>query len=92
VQRKRAVALRYDQARESAPRVVAKGAGAVAEAIVRAAAAADVSIVRNPELTEALLALELDSVIPEELYAVVAEVLAFVYRAKRHETADGPNR
>ncbi|MCF8564736.1 EscU/YscU/HrcU family type III secretion system export apparatus switch protein [Alicyclobacillus tolerans] len=79
---KKAVALRYEQQYDKAPRVVAKGAGAVAEAILKKASESHVSIHEDRDLVDALMNLELDSVIPNELYAVVAEVLAFVYRAK----------
>ncbi|MCL6626680.1 MAG: EscU/YscU/HrcU family type III secretion system export apparatus switch protein [Alicyclobacillus shizuokensis] len=89
--RKKAVALRYDQARERAPRVVAKGSGEVAEAIVRAAEQADVAVVQHPQVVDALLSLEVEAVIPEELYEAVAEVLAFVYR-HRHQAVDRADR
>jgi flagellar biosynthesis protein len=81
VKPKRAVALKYEKQSDLAPRVVAKGAGDVAEAILRRAQESHVEIYEDEALTTALMALELDSVIPEELYAVVAEVLAFVYKA-----------
>lgn len=77
---KRAVALRYERERDTAPRVVAKGAGEVAEAILRAAEQGKVTVHENEELVTALYQLETDRVIPEELYVVVAEVLAYVYR------------
>ncbi|GGI94909.1 hypothetical protein GCM10010885_00540 [Alicyclobacillus cellulosilyticus] len=87
---RRAVALRYEQSRDAAPRVTAKGAGAVAEAILRAARAADVPIHEDPALVDALMALEVDSVIPPELYPVVAEVLAVVYRAREQDGHRAP--
>lgn len=80
---KRAVALSYEKQSELAPRVVAKGAGEVAEAIIRRAREGGVTVYKDETLTTALMALELDAVIPEELYAVVAEVLAFVYKSGR---------
>lgn len=80
---KRAVALRYEHQRDAAPRVVAKGAGEVAEAIIRMADDASVKVLEDKSLVDSLIHLELDSVIPEELYTVVAEVLAIVYKDKR---------
>lgn len=80
---KRAVALRYEKQNDAAPRVVAKGSGAVADAIIRLAGQSDVTIHRDPALAESLMALELDSVIPEDLYTAVAEVLAYVYQRKQ---------
>ncbi|WP_067617274.1 EscU/YscU/HrcU family type III secretion system export apparatus switch protein [Alicyclobacillus acidiphilus] len=77
---KRAVALRYEQQREDAPRIVAKGAGEVAEAIIRTATSSAVPVMENKPLVDALVSLEVDSVIPPELYQAVAEVLAYVYR------------
>ena len=80
---KKAVALQYERQNDLAPRVVAKGAGAVAEAIIRMAHAANVSVYENQELADALMKLEVDHVIPREWYAAVAEVLSFVYRVNR---------
>ncbi|TBW33022.1 type III secretion protein [Siculibacillus lacustris] len=76
---KLAVALRWEA--PGAPVVVAKGRGAVAEAILATAAAADVMVEENPLLATALAAVELDTPIPEALYKAVAEVIAFVLRA-----------
>lgn len=80
---KKAVALKYEQQSDVAPRVVAKGAGEVAQAMIRLAREGNVQVLEDEVLTSALMALELDAVIPEELYAVVAEVLAFVYKANK---------
>ncbi|GEO24772.1 hypothetical protein AAC03nite_05570 [Alicyclobacillus acidoterrestris] len=77
---RRAVALRYERHREEAPRIVAKGAGEVAEAIIQSASAHDVPVMENRPLVDALIHLEVDSVIPAELYQAVAEVLAYVYQ------------
>lgn len=83
MQNRRAVALRYRSQHDAAPRVTAKGAGVVAEAIVRRAEESGVPVQQDAGLTEALMHLDIDSVIPEELYRVVAEVLAYVYRARQ---------
>jgi flagellar biosynthetic protein FlhB len=75
-----AVALRYDGTR-TAPEVVAKGQELVAAQIRRIAEENDVPIVSDPPLARALHgSTEVGQVIPEELYAAVARVLAFVYR------------
>ncbi|WP_407051410.1 EscU/YscU/HrcU family type III secretion system export apparatus switch protein [Methyloraptor flagellatus] len=76
-----AVALRYEA--PAAPRVVAKGRGAIADAILDKAAASGVVIEQNPLLATALSSVDLDAEIPEELYRAVAEVIAFVLRAAR---------
>jgi flagellar biosynthetic protein FlhB len=75
-----AVALRYDGTR-TAPVVVAKGKDLVALQIRRIAEEHDVPIVPDPPLARALHgSTEVGQMIPEEMYAAVARVLAFVYR------------
>jgi flagellar biosynthetic protein FlhB len=75
-----AVALRYDGSR-TAPEVVAKGKDLIAAQIRRIAAENEVPLVADPPLARALhSSTEIGQVIPEELYAAVAKVLAFVYR------------
>jgi len=73
-----AVALRYE-ANAMAPRIVAKGEGFTAEAIVARAKAAGVPINEAPELVQLLMKLDLNLVIPPQLYAVVAQVLVWAY-------------
>jgi flagellar biosynthesis protein len=88
--RQRAVALRYDQQRDAAPRVVAKGDRRMAEPIIALAQEHGVPIEEDPDLVAALAQLELNTEIPEELYRAVAEVLAFVYRVgKQFEREKG---
>jgi flagellar biosynthesis protein len=77
---KKAVALRYDRARDDAPRVTAAGRGSVAETIIAAAREHGVPLHEDANLVDALAALDLDTTIPPELYRAVAEVLAFIYR------------
>lgn len=77
-----AVALDYDPAEgDQAPRVVASGRGHVAEQILALAFAHGVRVRADPDLAQILAAVEVDSVIPLEAFAAVAEVLAYVYRA-----------
>jgi flagellar biosynthesis protein len=78
-----AVALRYDEDREAAPRVLAKGRGRVAEKILELARERDIPIREDPDLVEMLAKLDTGSLIPTELYPAVAEVLAFIYRQNR---------
>lgn len=73
-----AVALHYD--RQGAPRVVAKGKGAIGEKIIEVAKENDVPIQENEVLAGALSNVELGDEIPAELYKAVAEVLIFVMR------------
>ena len=75
-----AVALRYGKD-VSAPRVVAKGADLLAKRIREIAAEHDVAIVENAPLARTLYAeVDVDQEIPADLFAAVAEILAFVYR------------
>jgi flagellar biosynthesis protein len=78
--KKKAVALKYDPDKQDAPKVVAKGRGYVAENIMAAAQKNAIPVYQNKSLVNMLMALELDREIPPELYHVVAEVLAYVYR------------
>ena len=76
---KRAVALRYEQ-NAAAPRIVAKGSGYTAETIIERAKEYQVPIAIEPELVELLVQLYLNQLIPPQLYAAVAEVLAWAYQ------------
>jgi flagellar biosynthesis protein len=78
--RKEAVALRYEGETDSAPKVIAKGKGKVAENILEAASEHDIPIREDPSLAELLGKLDISQTIPEELYQAVAEVFAFVYK------------
>ncbi len=81
--RKSAVALKYEPQRHSAPHVVAKGKGRIAEHIIEIAKQYDIPIHNDPDLVEALSGLDLEQEIPPELYLVIAELLAFVYQLNR---------
>ena len=78
-ERTKAIAIKYKQ-NETAPKVIAKGVGIVAENIIKAAQSNTVPIYQNKTLASMLMAVELDREIPPELYSAVAEVLAYVYR------------
>jgi flagellar biosynthetic protein FlhB len=78
-----AVALRYNKERENAPRVIAKGIDNMALKIKEIAREHDIQIVENPPLARELYAkCDIDELIPENFYQAVAEVLAFIYKAK----------
>jgi flagellar biosynthesis protein len=76
----KAVALKYETEKDSAPRVVAKGSDLIAEKIIETAKAHNVPLYEDKNLVQVLEALDLDTEIPLELYRAVAEVLAFIYR------------
>ncbi len=78
-----AVALKYDHAKMVAPVVVAKGAGYLAERIIQTARVFGVPVVEDKVVARTLYALvDVGREIPTELYRAVAEILAFVYRAR----------
>jgi flagellar biosynthetic protein FlhB len=84
-----AVALRYDPAK-GAPRVVAKGAGAIAQRIRDVGTEADVPLVRDVPLARALYgSCAVGQEIPGELFAAVAQVLAFVIGRRTHGQRGG---
>jgi len=76
----KAVALKYETEKDSAPRVVAKGRDVIAEKIIETAKAHNVPLYEDKNLVQVLEALDIDTEIPPELYRAVAEVLAFIYR------------
>ncbi len=76
---KKAVALKYDSNKDIAPKVVAKGAGEVANKILEVAKEYKVPVVKNSPLLEMLYNIELDNVIPEDLYEVVATIIVYLY-------------
>jgi flagellar biosynthesis protein len=78
--RKQAVAINYATGKDEAPRVVAKGAGLVADNIIAAARQHAVPIYQNKTLASMLMAVELDREIPPELYHAVAQILVYIYR------------
>jgi len=82
VKRQKAVALNYDP-NEHAPKVVAKGAGVVAEKILENRQ--DVPVYQDAQLVEELTKMDLGEHIPPDLYEVVAQVLIFVSDLDRME-------
>ncbi len=78
-----AAALRYEQGKQKAPAVVARGSGIVAEKIIEVAKSHGIPLQENPELVQVLIRLEINQEIPAELYQVVADILAMVYRASQ---------
>ena len=78
-----AVALKYDDAKMAAPRVVAKGADLLAMSIRDTAKTSKVPVLQAPVLARALYAhAEIDREIPAALFAAVAQVLAYVYQLR----------
>ena len=84
-----AVALSYVAGSAEAPRVVARGQGALAAQIVAIARDHGVAVRRDRDLAALLGTLEVDSPIPVVAFAAVAEILAHLYRANR-QLQDAP--
>jgi len=79
-----ACAIQYDPATMAAPRLVAKGAGAVAEKIKAIAREHNIPVLENKPLARTLYkTLKIGQTIPRELFQAVAQVLAYVYKLKR---------
>ena len=74
-----AIALAYSQT-DTAPRVVAKGKGLIAEKIIAHAKEHGVFVHESPELVALLTQVDLDEHIPPQLYLAVAELLAWLYQ------------
>ncbi|WP_421384564.1 EscU/YscU/HrcU family type III secretion system export apparatus switch protein [Bacillus salacetis] len=81
--RKQAIALHYEQEKQQAPKVIAKGKGLIAENILQRAKEHNVPIQEDKNLVELLGNLDINESIPEDLYQAVAEVFAFLYRVDK---------
>ena len=79
VKPKKSAALKYLHGKDSAPKLVAKGRGKLAEEIVKIAQAHGIPVQEDKDLVEFLSVLDLYQEIPPELYKAVADILAFVY-------------
>lgn len=80
-----AIALAYGQT-DSAPRVVAKGKGLIAEQIIARAKEHGVYVHESPELVALLTQVDIDEHIPPQLYLAVAELLAWLYHVELGRT------
>ncbi len=90
--KKKAVALRYDQKKDQAPKVTAKGEGLLADKIIELARRAGVPVKENQDLAEILSCLELNAEIPPETYVIVAEILAWVYQVNKSIPRESPSQ
>ena len=87
-----AIALRYRVDEMSAPRVLGKGAGYIAERIREIGREKGIPIIENKPLARLLYSqVEVGREIPDALYRAVAEVLAYVYRLRRGDRSKAPD-
>ncbi len=77
---KKAVALKYNNKVQNAPKVTAKGEGQIANNIIKLAKKNNIPIQEDRDLVEMLSKIELDKEIPPNLYKAIAEVFSFVYQ------------
>lgn len=84
-QQQRAAALGYNPESDEAPKVLASGKGLMAEKIIAIAKEKGIPIKEDPLLAAALAKVDIGATIPPELYAVVAEVIAYVYRIQNQK-------
>ncbi|WP_462106479.1 FlhB-like flagellar biosynthesis protein [Campylobacter concisus] len=80
VNKKKAVALGYNRSKDNAPRVLASGAGEIANRIIDLAKEHDIPIKEDTDLIEILSKVEVDQEIPPNLYKAVAEIFSFLYK------------
>lgn len=78
---RKAVALQYERGVDEAPRVIATGKGMYADQILAVAFERGIKVREDADLIEILSAIDVDSPIPLEAFAAVAEILSYVYAA-----------
>ena len=81
---KSAVSLQYKKGRNAAPKVTAKGQGWVAENIIKMAKENNIPIREDKDLLHLLSEIDVGQEVPESLYKVVAELLAWVYQLNQN--------
>tara|TARA_B100001559_G_scaffold175140_1_gene146640 strand:- start:318 stop:614 length:297 start_codon:yes stop_codon:yes gene_type:complete len=89
---KSAISLQYQKEINSAPKITAKGEGWVAEKIIEIAQERNIPIRKDKDLLNLLSEIDLGREVPESLYKVVAELLAWVYQLnKNYPDSHKPN-
>ena len=78
--KEKAVALKYEAEKSSAPKVTAKGEGVTAQKIIELAKEHKIPIKKDEDLVEMLSKIELDAEVPAEMYKAIAEVFSFIYK------------
>ncbi|AEP30598.1 EscU/YscU/HrcU family type III secretion system export apparatus switch protein [Brumicola nitratireducens] len=76
---KKAIGLKYNTEENNSPTVIAKGFGDLADDIIKLAKQSGVLIHEDPYLSDLLARMDLGQEIPENLYHVIAELIAFSY-------------
>lgn len=86
----RAAALAYDAEADAAPRLVARGEGATAEAILALARSHGVPVRSDPALASLLAVLDIGDEVPPELYEAVARLVACLVELEREDLGPAP--
>ncbi|MDC1122483.1 EscU/YscU/HrcU family type III secretion system export apparatus switch protein [Nitrospinaceae bacterium] len=81
---KSAVSLQYKKGKNAAPKITAKGQGWVAENIIKMAQEKNIPIREDKDLLHLLSEIDVGQEVPESLYKVVAELLAWVYQLNQN--------
>ncbi len=81
----KAAALSYQPGNQAAPTLTAKGRGLIAEKIIALAKEHHIPLHRDADLLEILDKVELDTEIPLEVYAIVAEIFAFIHQVNQQQ-------
>jgi flagellar biosynthesis protein len=76
---KKATALRYDEEKDNAPKVVAKGSRYLAEEIINIATKYEIPIKKDEDMVLMLEQIEVNREIPADMYKAVAEIFSFIY-------------
>jgi flagellar biosynthesis protein len=85
----KAVSLQYKKGRNAAPKVTAKGQGWMADSIIKMAQENNIPIREDKDLLHLLSEIDVGQEVPESLYKVVAELLAWVYKLNQNYPGSG---
>lgn len=80
-----AIALQYKLGQKSPPKIIAKGKGDLADQIISIAQEQGIKIEKNEELASILALLEIGETIPIETFAVVAEIISYIYKSSSNK-------
>ena len=75
-----AVALGYDKDKDNAPIVLAKGAGEIAQKIIKIAEDNGIEIRKDADLLQILKTVDINEEIPLEAFGAVAEIISYIYQ------------
>lgn len=82
---KKVVAIKYEEVKDEVPTVIAKGIGKVAEKIIEIAKENNIPIMHQTKLVNELYSLDIPSEIPEDMYLIVAKIIAYVMKLNNKE-------